>query len=105
MTLETAVQAIDIDITNPPHYDGERLLHVCRDPFGSGAYVFPFSDGTALVVRENGGWSRWAEDGCEVRSLSAGPRCAWSWVPGPVRAEVWRRSTELDELLQPSLDR
>lgn len=97
------MQATDIDITTPPTFDGERILHVCLDPFGSGAYIFPISDGTALVVRAAGGWSRWAEDDCEVRPLSNGPRCSWSWVPAPVRAEVWRRATELDDLLGPSL--
>lgn len=89
----------DVDITKPPAYEGERLLFVCRDPFGSGAYIFPFTDGTALIVRESGGWSRWAEDAWEIGPLSRGPRCSWSWVPAAVRAEVWRRAAELDDLL------
>lgn len=90
---------VDIDISTPPSYDGERLLHVCSDPYGTGAWVFPFSDGTALVVAAGGSRSRWVEAEWEVQSLGRGPRCPWTWVPGPVRAEVWRRAHELDDLL------
>lgn len=90
---------MDIDITNPPTYDGERLLHSCEDPYGTGAHVFLFSDQTALVVSAAGGHSRWVEEDWEVSSLSRGLRRPWTWVPAAVRAEVWRRAVELDALL------
>jgi hypothetical protein len=97
------MHATDIDITTPPTYDGERLLHACSDPYGSGAYIFLFSDQTALAVGSGGTHSRWVEEAWEVKSLSNGPRCAWTWIPGPVRAEAWRRALELDDLLVPSI--
>lgn len=85
------------EITEPPSFDGERLLHVCADPYGSDAFVFPFSDGTALIVNARGSHSRWSEEPWEVGALARGARCPWTWVPGQVRAEVWRRAMEKDQ--------
>lgn len=96
---------MDIDIAVPPTYDGQRLLHACDDPYGSGAHVFLFSDETALVVSAAGTHSRWVEEGWEVGSLSRGPRRPWTWVPAIVRVEVWPRAVELDPAPRVSVGR
>lgn len=94
-----------LDITHPPTCEGERLLYACADPFGSGAYVFRFGDHGALLVAAGGTRSRWLEEAWKMAALSGGPRYAWTWVPGPVRAEVWRRALEPDDPAVSSLDR